>query len=221
MLFNSIEFALFLPIVFLLYWFVFDYALRRCKRQLWWQNLFVLIASYVFYGWWDWKFLLLIALTTLCSFGSGLLIAKACERQNPTGGGNSSQWINRRCILSPRFWLWANVLLNLGILGVFKYYDFFVESFARLFGVDAAHLLHLVLPVGISFYTFQALSYSIDVYKGKIAATRDVVAFAAFLSFFPQLVAGPIERATNLLPQFQQRRVFDYQQAVDGMRQIL
>ena len=99
------------------------------------------------------------------------------------------------------------MLLNLGILGVLKYYDFFVESFARLFGVDAeAHLLHLVLPVGISFYTFQALSYSIDVYKGKIAATRDVVAFAAFLSFFPQLVAGPIERATNLLPQFQQRR---------------
>ena len=222
MLFNSIEFALFLPIVFLLYWFVFDYALRGCKRQLWWQNLFVLIASYVFYGWWDWKFLLLIALTTLCSYGSGLLIVKACERQNPTGGGNSSQRINRRCILSPRFWLWANVLLNLGILGVFKYYDFFVESFARLFGVDAeAHLLHLVLPVGISFYTFQALSYSIDVYKGKIAATRDFVAFAAFLSFFPQLVAGPIERATNLLPQFQQRRVFDYQQAVDGMRQIL
>lgn len=222
MLFNSIEFALFLPIVFLLYWFVFDYALRRCKRQLWWQNLFVLVASYVFYGWWDWKFLLLIALTTLCSYGSGLLIEKACERQNPTGGDNSSQRINRRCILSPRFWLWANVLLNLGILGVFKYYDFFVESFARLFGVDAeAHLLHFVLPVGISFYTFQALSYSIDVYKGKIAATRDVVAFAAFLSFFPQLVAGPIERATNLLPQFQQRRVFDYQQAVDGMRQIL
>ena len=222
MLFNSIEFALFLPIVFLLYWFVFDYALRRCKRQLWWQNLFVLVASYVFYGWWDWKFLLLIALTTLCSYGSGLLIVKACERQNPMGGGDSSQGIARRCILSPRFWLWANVLLNLGILGVFKYYDFFVESFARLFGVDAeAHLLHLVLPVGISFYTFQALSYSIDVYKGKIAATRDLVAFAAFLSFFPQLVAGPIERATNLLPQFQQRRVFDYQQAVDGMRQIL
>ena len=131
-------------------------------------------------------------------------------------GGNSSQRSYKK------FWLWANVLLNLGILGVFKYYDFFVESFARLLGVDAeTHLLHLVLPVGISFYTFQALSYSIDVYKGKIAATRDLVAFAAFLSFFPQLVAGPIERATNLLPQFQQRRVFDYQQAVDGMRQIL
>ena len=214
MLFNSIEFAIFLPIVFLLYWFVFDYALRRCKRQLWWQNLFVLVASYVFYGWWDWKFLLLIALTTLCSYGSGLLIAR--EEPNRTGGGNSSQRSYKK------FWLWANVLLNLGILGVFKYYDFFVESFARLLGVDAeTHLLHLVLPVGISFYTFQALSYSIDVYKGKIAATRDLVAFAAFLSFFPQLVAGPIERATNLLPQFQQRRVFDYQQAVDGMRQIL
>lgn len=214
MLFNSIEFAIFLPIVFLLYWFVFDYALRRCKRQLWWQNLFVLAASYLFYGWWDWKFLLLIALTTLCSYGSGLLIAR--EELNRTGGGNSSHRSYKK------FWLWANVLLNLGILGVFKYYDFFVESFARLLGVDAeTHLLHLVLPVGISFYTFQALSYSIDVYKGKIAATRDLVAFAAFLSFFPQLVAGPIERATNLLPQFQQRRVFDYQQAVDGMRQIL
>ena len=138
------------------------------------------------------------------------------KSQTARGGGNSSQRSYKK------FWLWANVLLNLGILGVFKYYDFFVESFARLFGVDAeTHLLHLVLPVGISFYTFQALSYSIDVYKGKIAATRDVVAFAAFLSFFPQLVAGPIERATNLLPQFQQRRVFDYQQAVDGMRQIL
>lgn len=138
------------------------------------------------------------------------------KSQTARGGGNSSQRSYKK------FWLWANVLLNLGILGVFKYYDFFVESFARLLGVDAeTHLLHLVLPVGISFYTFQALSYSIDVYKGKIAATRDLVAFAAFLSFFPQLVAGPIERATNLLPQFQQRRVFDYQQAVDGMRQIL
>ncbi|MGM9745488.1 MAG: MBOAT family O-acyltransferase, partial [Paludibacteraceae bacterium] len=175
-------------------------------------------------------------LTTLCSYGSGLLIAR--EEPNRTGGGDSSHEDTARIAdsqaliegcgletappLRKKFWLWANVLLNLGILGVFKYYDFFVESFARLFGVDAeTHLLHLVLPVGISFYTFQALSYSIDVYKGKIAATRDLVAFAAFLSFFPQLVAGPIERATNLLPQFQQRRVFDYQQAVDGMRQIL
>ena len=217
MLFNSIEFAIFLPVVFLLYWFVFGYALRKCSRQVWWQNLFVLAASYLFYGWWDWKFLLLIALTTLCSYGSGLLIARQTAREEQTrmGGGKSSRRIKT-------FWLWANILLNLGILGLFKYYDFFVASFARLFGVDAEpHLLHLVLPVGISFYTFQALSYSIDVYKGKIAATRDLVAFAAFLSFFPQLVAGPIERATNLLPQFQQPRTFDYAQAVDGMRQIL
>lgn len=140
------------------------------------------------------------------------------RRANPHGGGKSSQSARR----IKTFWLWANILLNLGILGLFKYYDFFVASFARLFGVAAEpHLLHLVLPVGISFYTFQALSYSIDVYKGKIAATRDVVAFAAFLSFFPQLVAGPIERATNLLPQFQKPRTFDYAQAVDGMRQIL
>ena len=217
MLFNSIEFAIFLPVVFLLYWFVFGYALRKCSRQVWWQNLFVLAASYLFYGWWDWKFLLLIALTTLCSYGSGLLIARqtAREEQISMGGGKSSRRIKT-------FWLWANILLNLGILGLFKYYDFFVASFAHLFGVDAEpHLLHLVLPVGISFYTFQALSYSIDVYKGKIAATRDLVAFAAFLSFFPQLVAGPIERATNLLPQFQKPRTFDYAQAVDGMRQIL
>ena len=217
MLFNSIEFAIFLPVVFLLYWFVFGYALRKCSRQVWWQNLFVLAASYLFYGWWDWKFLLLIALTTLCSYGSGLLIARQTAREEQTrmGGGKSSRRIKT-------FWLWANILLNLGILGLFKYYDFFVASFARLFGVDAEpHLLHLVLPVGISFYTFQALSYSIDVYKGKIAATRDLVAFAAFLSFFPQLVAGPIERATNLLPQFQNPRTFDYAQAVDGMRQIL
>ena len=217
MLFNSIEFAIFLPVVFLLYWFVFGYALRKCSRQVWWQNLFVLAASYLFYGWWDWKFLLLIALTTLCSYGSGLLIARqtAREEQIRMGGGKSSRRIKT-------FWLWANILLNLGILGLFKYYDFFVASFARMFGVDAEpHLLHLVLPVGISFYTFQALSYSIDVYKGKIAATRDLVAFAAFLSFFPQLVAGPIERATNLLPQFQKPRTFDYAQAVDGMRQIL
>ena len=219
MLFNSIEFAIFLPVVFLLYWFVFGYALRGCKRQVWWQNLFVLAASYLFYGWWDWKFLLLIALTTLCSYGSGLLIARQTVREEQTRmGGKSSQSVRR----IKTFWLWANILLNLGILGLFKYYDFFVASFARLFGVDAEpHLLHLVLPVGISFYTFQALSYSIDVYKGKIAATRDLVAFAAFLSFFPQLVAGPIERATNLLPQFQKPRTFDYAQAVDGMRQIL
>ncbi len=272
MLFNSIEFAVFLPIVFLLFWFVFDYALRGCKRQLLWQNLFVVVASYVFYGWWDWRFLILIAFTTLCSYLSGLLIergfrAEKCEEDIPIGGGIPSQSINELCdnpgqpishntpLLSsteeqqvfahsqpidnhseqqsshqkiqrlwrnPKLWLWLNIVLNLAILGTFKYYDFFAQSFAQLFGLQTDHLLlHLILPVGISFYTFQALSYSIDVYRRQIAATQDIIAFAAFLGFFPLLVAGPIERATNLLPQFQARRHFDNAQAVDGMRQIL
>lgn len=226
MLFNSIEFAVFLPIVFLLYWFVFDYALRRCKHQLLLQNLLIVVASYIFYGWWNWRFLILIAITTLCSFLSGLLIeyslrVKDCEDTATTGGGKSSQ-VFKQLIAHPRLWLWLNILLNLAILGTYKYYDFFVRSFAELFGCQSdSLLLHLVLPVGISFYTFQALSYSIDVYRRQIQPTHDLVAFTAFLSFFPQLVAGPIERATNLLPQFLQKRHFDYTQAVDGMRQIL
>ena len=204
MLFNSFEFAIFLPIVFLLYWFVFDYAMRKCKRQLLWQNLFVVVASYIFYGWWDWRFLILIAITTLLSFLSGIGIEYA-----PTQRGKKAVMI-------------ANIIINLGILGIYKYYDFFATQFARLFGIESDFLLlHLILPVGISFYTFQALSYSIDVYRKQIQPTHDIVAFTAFLSFFPQLVAGPIERATNLLPQFQKKRSFDYATAVDGMRQIL
>ena len=204
MLFNSFEYLLFLPIVFLLYWFVFDYALNKCKHQLLLQNFFVVIASYVFYGWWDWRFLILIAITTLLSFLSGIGIEYA-----PTQRGKKAVMI-------------ANIVVNLGILGVYKYYDFFAREFAELFGIESDFLLlHLILPVGISFYTFQALSYSIDVYRKQIEPTHDVVAFTAFLSFFPQLVAGPIERATNLLPQFQRKRHFDYAQAVDGMRQIL
>ena len=226
MLFNSIEFAFFLPIVFLLYWFVFDYALRRCKHQLMLQNLFIVVASYIFYGWWNWRFLILIAITTLCSYLIGLLIeygfiANKCEEASALGGDKPSRII-KRLLTNPRLWLWVNVLLNLAILGTYKYYDFFVLSFAQMFGCQADNLLlHLVLPVGISFYTFQALSYSIDVYRRQILPTHDLVAFTAFLSFFPQLVAGPIERATNLLPQFLQKRHFDYAQAVDGMRQIL
>ena len=204
MLFNSFEFLMFLPIVFLLYWFVFDYAMRGCKRQLLWQNLLIVVASYVFYGWWDWRFLILIAITTVLSFLSGIGIEKA-----PTQRAKKAVMI-------------ANVVVNLGILGVYKYYDFFATQFAQLFGIESDFLLlHLILPVGISFYTFQALSYSIDVYRKQIEPTHDIVAFTAFLSFFPQLVAGPIERATNLLPQFQKKRTFDYAQAVDGMRQIL
>lgn len=204
MLFNSLEFLIFLPIVFLLYWFVFDYAMRGCKRQLLWQNLLIVVTSYIFYGWWDWRFLILIAITTVLSFLSGIGIEKA-----PTQRGKKAVMI-------------ANVVVNLGILGVYKYYDFFATQFAELFGIESDFLLlHLILPVGISFYTFQALSYSIDVYRKQIEPTHDIVSFTAFLSFFPQLVAGPIERATNLLPQFQRKRTFDYAQAVDGMRQIL
>jgi len=204
MLFNSIQFAIFLPIVFLFYWFVFDRFISKSKWQLRLQNAFVVVASYVFYGWWDWRFLLLIAFTSFCSWGSGLLIGKAESKKKA------------------RAWMWLNIILNLGILATFKYYDFFVTEFAQLFHISTdGLLLKVILPVGISFYTFQALSYSIDVYRGKIEPTKDIVAFFAFISFFPQLVAGPIERATNLLPQFLKKREFNYDTAVDGMRQIL
>lgn len=200
MLFNSLEFLLFLPIVFLLYWLVF----RGRKRQ----NLLVVIASYIFYGWWDWRFLLLIVFTSFCSYASGLLT-------------EHYEGHRRRQQLTAA----ANIVLNLAILGVFKYYNFFVENLDALCGSFGWHLdwvtINIILPVGISFYTFQALSYTIDVYQKKLPATHDPVEFFAYISFFPQLVAGPIERATNLLPQFQQQRHFDYAKAVDGMRQIL
>lgn len=200
MVFNSFEFLLFLTVVFFLYWFVF-------KKNLRLQNLFIVIASYFFYGWWDWRFLVLIAFTSLCSWGSGIWIGK--YRQNNHG--------KAKAVTA------SNIVINLLILGIFKYYDFFVKSFSDLFlnGKSDGPLLKVILPVGISFYTFQALSYSIDIYRGKLKPTKDVIAFFAYVSFFPQLVAGPIERATNLLPQFQQRREFDYNLAVDGMRQML
>ena len=201
MLFNSTEFLLFLPIVFCLYWFVFK------ERKL--QNLLILFASYVFYGWWDWRFLLLIAFTSFCSFFSGILIERSEGRRH---------W--QRIISA------ANIVVNLVVLGVFKYYNFFVDSLntvlEAIFHYQLDGLtLNLILPVGISFYTFQALSYSIDVYQEKLPATHDPIEFSAYISFFPQLVAGPIERATNLLPQFQQNRRFDYAKAVDGCRQML
>lgn len=193
MLFTSIEFFVFLPVVFALYW-----LLNRHTR---WQNLLVVAASYLFYGWWDWRFLLLIAFTSLCSYLSGLII-------------NNHRWRKTA--------LWGNIIINLGILGLFKYYDFFAAELATLLGLPPSTLiLNLILPVGISFYTFQALSYSIDVYRGKLEPTRDVVAFFAYVSFFPQLVAGPIERATSLLPQFQRQKQFNYTMAVDGVRQML
>ena len=196
MLFNSLGFALFLPVVFLIYWLL--------RRQLRWQNLFVLAASWFFYGCWNPLFLLLIAFTSAASYLSGYGIGR-CK-------GMARKWI-----------MWGNVVVNLLVLGVFKYYDFFVQSFADLFlgGHADGLLLRLVLPVGISFYTFQALSYSIDVYRGTVKPTHDVVAFFAYVSFFPQLVAGPIERASSLLPQFERSRRFDYSLAVDGLRQML
>ena len=203
MLFNSIEFAFFLPLVFLIYWAI-GYSKLGDTLKLRLQNAFVVIASYVFYGWWDWRFLLLIAFTSFCSWGSGLLIGKAATQNKA------------------KAWTAANIVINLAILAVFKYYDFFVSEFGQFFGISTdSLLLRIILPVGISFYTFQALSYSIDVYRKKIEPTKDIIAFFAFISFFPQLVAGPIERATNLLPQFLTNRKFSYDQGVNGLRQIL
>ena len=200
MSFNSIEFLIFLPLVFLLYWFVF----KSTKKQ----NLLIVVASYVFYGWWEWRFLILIAITTLCSYASGLLIELWKGKR---------RWQKAVSV--------CNIVLNISILAVFKYYNFFVNSLNDVFAVLGLTLdwptANIILPVGISFYTFQALSYSIDVYRQKISPVRDIVAFCAFISFFPQLVAGPIERATRLLPQFVNTRTFDYGKAVDGCRQML
>ncbi len=200
MLFNSIEFLIFLPIVFILYWFVTNKKLKV-------QNLLLLVASYIFYGWWDWRFLSLIVFSSFVDFAVGIGLGK---QENET----------KRKLL-----LLTSILVNLGFLMYFKYFNFFVDSFVEAFSFFGQSLsasrLKVILPVGISFYTFQTLSYSIDVYKRKLEPTKDIIAFFAFVSFFPQLVAGPIERATNLLPQFYIKRNFDYNKAVDGLRQIL
>ncbi len=200
MLFNSIDFAIFLPVVFFLYWFVFNKSVRI-------QNAFIVVASYVFYGWWDWRFLSLILFSTLVDY----FVGRALEKQeNP---------------LKRKLLLWISIGVNLGFLGFFKYYNFFLDNFVRAFTFFGYPInperLDIVLPVGISFYTFQTLSYSIDVYRKKLEPTKDLIAFMAFVSFFPQLVAGPIERATNLLPQFYRKRIFKYEEAVIGLRQML
>lgn len=208
MLFNSIDFAIFLPVVFIFYWFVFN-------KNLLLQNLFIVASSYFFYGWWDWKSLLLMAFTSFCSWFSGYLILKIRQKQL------SSKKIETytRQITA------VNIIINLCILGIFKYYNFFVEAFSdsfRLFGKELnTQTLQLILPVGISFYTFHALSYTIDIYRKDSEPTKNIVAFFAFVSFFPQLVAGPIERASTLLPQFYHKKTFNYHYAADGMRQIL
>ena len=200
MSFTSLTFCLFLPIIFSVYW-----ALQRSLR---WQNAFLVVASYVFYGWWDWRFLTLIALTSAASYASGLALQHYDDRSRMR-----------------RMFTIANIILNLGILCVFKYFNFFTQSFANLLNACNIHAdvptLRLILPVGISFYTFQALSYTIDVYRRRLSATHDPVAFFAYISFFPQLVAGPIERATHLLPQILRSRTFNNADAVDGLRQML
>jgi D-alanyl-lipoteichoic acid acyltransferase DltB (MBOAT superfamily) len=201
MLFNSIDFAIFLPIVFAIYWII---GSERRK----FQNFFLLIASYVFYGWWNQKFLILIFLSTLVDY----FVAKGIENNHD----------NKK---KQKVFITSSLIFNLGMLGFFKYFNFFAENFVQAFTLFGIHLnqptLEIILPVGISFYTFQTLSYSIDVCKGKLPACKDFISFAAYVSFFPQLVAGPIERATNLVPQFLNKRTFDYYLAVDGMKQIL
>lgn len=200
MLFNSIEFAVFLPIVFILYWFVFNKKISS-------QNSLLVLASYVFYGWWDWRFLFLIVFSSLIDFILGIQLSKT-ERKP----------IRKSLLL-------ISILVNIGFLGFFKYFNFFAESFANAFTFFGQHIeptrLSIILPVGISFYTFQTLSYTIDVYRNKLKPTTNPISFFAFVSFFPQLVAGPIERATNLLPQFYRKRIFKNDEATDGMRQIL
>jgi len=200
MLFNSVDFAVFLPIVFLIYW-------SFNRQQLAWRNATIVISSYFFYGWWDWRFLLLIFLSTLVDYSVGL--ALNAHTRSPV----------RKTLLG------VSIAANLGLLGVFKYFNFFIDSLESAFSFFGTSFgtttLNIVLPVGISFYTFQTMSYTIDVYRRRLDPTRDFIGFAAFVCFFPQLVAGPIERATNLLPQFATTRTFDYSKAVDGLRQIL
>jgi alginate O-acetyltransferase complex protein AlgI len=200
MLFNSLDFAIFLPIVFVLYWFVTNKNLKL-------QNFLIVVASYLFYGWWDWRFLSLILFSTVLDYSIGLALQKQTNEVK-------RKWLIR-----------GSVLVNLSFLGFFKYFNFFLDSFVHafsLFGMEiSAQSLNIILPVGISFYTFQSLSYTIDVYRKQLEPTKDFIAFAAFVCFFPQLVAGPIERAEKLLPQFYTKRTFQYGHAVDGLRQIL
>jgi D-alanyl-lipoteichoic acid acyltransferase DltB (MBOAT superfamily) len=199
MLFNSISFAIFLPIIFIIYWLL--------NKNVKAQNVFLLAASYFFYGWWDWRYLSLVLLCSITNYLAGILMMKTNTQKR------------RKIILT------VCCLVSFGVLGVFKYYDFFVTSFVDAFGLIGIHLqaktLHLILPVGISFYTFHTLSYTIDVYRRKFEPTKDIVSFFLFVSIFPLAMAGPIERATNLLPQIYKRRIFDYELAVDGLRQIL
>ncbi|SEN46787.1 D-alanyl-lipoteichoic acid acyltransferase DltB, MBOAT superfamily [Mucilaginibacter gossypiicola] len=200
MLFNSFGFGIFLIVVFALYWFVFNRKLQQ-------QNLLLMAASYFFYACWDWRFLFLLIFSTLLDYFTGLKMYQAKNQKLKT------------------FWLWLSITINLGFLGVFKYYNFFASSLAAVCADIGIHLspftLNVILPVGISFYTFHGLSYVIDVYKGRIKAERNFIDYSLFVSFFPLLVAGPIERSTHLLPQVKATRKFNYQEAINGLRQML
>ena len=200
MFFNSLAFAIFLPIVFFLYWFVFN----KNKST---QNAVLIAASYYFYSCWDWRFLFLLVFSTFLDYYTGIRIEKSQTEK------------------SRKFWFWLSVSVNLGFLGVFKYYNFFANSFAELLtGVGfktSPFLLDVVLPVGISFYTFHGLSYVIDIYYKRIKAEYNFVDYSLFVSYFPLLVAGPIERATHLLPQVKVKRTFDYERAKEGMYQLI
>src|SRR6056300_1463096 len=200
MLFNSLDFAVFLPIVFALYWFVTNHNLKL-------QNALIVAASYVFYGWWDWRFLSLIIFSTLVDYSIGRRL-KNEEKQST------------RKIL-----LWTSIIVNLGFLGFFKYYNFFLDNFITAFSFFGKEIqpntLNLLLPVGISFYTFQTLSYTIDVYRKRIKPENNIGIFALYVSFFPQLVAGPIERAHKLLPQFRKKQFFSYSRLISGIGLIL
>ena len=200
MVFNSISFSIFLPIVFLLYWFV-----SNKNRKI--QNLLLLTSSYFFYACWDWRFLFLLIFSTALDFFTG------------------SKMETAKTVASKKFWFWLSISINISFLGVFKYYNFFAESFADIMGNFGLQVnpftLKVILPVGISFYTFHGLSYVIDIFKNRIKAEHDFIDYAVFVSFFPLLVAGPIERATHLLPQIKKERNFDYQKAVNGLKQIL
>jgi alginate O-acetyltransferase complex protein AlgI len=200
MTFQSLDFAIFLPLVFLAYWFGTGGDKRR-------QNLVLLMASLVFYAWWDWRFIGLLAVTSLVNY----LLAQAIE---------ASTGKLRRSRL-----LWFSVGANLAVLFLFKYFNFFVRNFGKAFSVFGLSFplktIHIVLPLGISFLTFQALGYLIDVYRKRTPAVRDPLVFLGFMLFFPKLLAGPIERASSLVPQFERPRVFDPSMAIDGLRRIL
>lgn len=200
MLFNSISFLVFFPIVFILYWFVANYDLK-------WQNLLLLAASYYFYACWDYRFLFLLIFSTCLDYFTGLKMEESMTPQKR------------------RRWFWLSVVINLGFLGVFKYYNFFITSFAEGLSQIGIHInmwmINVILPVGISFYTFHGLSYVIDIYNKKIKAERNFIDYSLFVSFFPLLVAGPIERATHLLPQIKHQRIFVSKEAIRGIELII